>query len=584
MTPTAPKTVVRFLPSLTDVAFLLPIIFQFNELGGATAMLGDGDTGWHLRTGEWILAHGQVPHHDMFSFTRPGQPWYAWEWLWDVTFGLLHQHFGMPAVIAVSVLLLSLTSALLYRLVLRKCGNPLLAIAITGLADACSSIHWLARPHLVTMLFSVIFLHIVDRVYTTEIEGQPTERRLGMPKLLWLLPPLMVLWTNLHGGFVSGLLILGAYAGGGLLSMILSPEIQERGRILARVKPFVLCGGICAIATLANPYFVTLHSHIFKYLGDPYLYEHINEFQAYGFGHASARYVEPLMGLAMAAIYWNICRRRFEYAVLLAGWLHLGLHAQRNIALFSIACAPMVAEAVTIGLRQLDACRVAGWLKLAARKIDALGVEILQTDRIPRFHPVSVASIALLAAILFAPYPPKSFQAAYDAKKYPVEAAKVLERYGDDRIFASDIWGGYLIYRLYPKTKVFIDGRSDFYGSDLEVKYREVVDVKYDWEANLARYGVETVVLSVDCPLATALKENSRWHLVYDDKVAIIFRLANGRRRIQQVSNCPNQGNGEGGGKTCAAASSMGGGELPGSVPSERQHRSGQRPAKAATT
>jgi hypothetical protein len=584
MTPTAPKTVVRFLPSLTDVAFLLPIIFQFNQLGGATAMLGDGDTGWHLRTGEWILAHGQVPHHDMFSYTRPGQAWYAWEWLWDVTFGFLHQHFGMPAVIAVSVLLLSLTSALLYRLVLRKCGNPLLAIAITGLADACASIHWLARPHLFTMLFSVIFLHIVDRVYVAGMEGQPLERRFGIPKPLWLLPPLMALWTNLHGGFVSGLLILGAYAGGGLLSMVLAPEVEERGRILARVKPFLLCGAFCAIATLINPYFVALHTHIFKYLGDPYLYEHIAEFQAYGFGQPSARYVETLMGLAGATICWNIYRRRFEYAVLLAGWLHLGLHTQRNIALFSIACAPMVAEALYAWLRQLETSRVAGWLKLAVRKVEAVGVETLQTDRIPRFHLVSAASIALLAAILFAPHPPKSFQAAYDPKYYPVEAAKVLERDGDDRIFASDLWGGYLIYRLYPKTKVFIDGRSDFYGAEFGLKYLDVVCAKYDWEANVARYGVETIVLPADSPLSTALKVNPRWHLVYDDKVAIIFRLANGRRRVQQVSNCPNQGTGEGGAKMCAAASSMGGRELPGSVPSETQHRSGERPAKASTT
>ena len=66
--------IARFLPSLTDIAFLMPIMFLFIKLDGARSLLGDGDTGWHVRTGEWILAHHQVPHVDMFSYSRPGAP------------------------------------------------------------------------------------------------------------------------------------------------------------------------------------------------------------------------------------------------------------------------------------------------------------------------------------------------------------------------------------------------------------------------------------------------------------------------------------------------------------------------------
>ena len=71
-----PHFAVRLLPSLTDAAFLMPILFLFLRMGGATGMLGDGDTGWHVRTGEWIMANGRVPHEDMFSYTRAGQPWF----------------------------------------------------------------------------------------------------------------------------------------------------------------------------------------------------------------------------------------------------------------------------------------------------------------------------------------------------------------------------------------------------------------------------------------------------------------------------------------------------------------------------
>ena len=112
---------------------------------GAKTLLGDGDTGWHVRTGEWILSHGRVPDKDLFSFTKTGQTWFAWEWLWDVIFAWLHQHWGMAAVVVASALVIALTSALVFRLTFRKSGNPLIAMAFTFLAVASSSIHFLAQ-------------------------------------------------------------------------------------------------------------------------------------------------------------------------------------------------------------------------------------------------------------------------------------------------------------------------------------------------------------------------------------------------------------------------------------------------------
>jgi hypothetical protein len=71
---------------------------------------------------------------------------------------------------------------------------------------------------------------------------------------------------------------------------------------------------------------------------------------------------------------------------------------------------------------------------------------------------------------------------------------------------------------------VFIDGRSDFYGSKFVQKYLDIVNVKYNWQRHLNEYGVDTVLLQTDAPLAGALKESSRWHVVYDDGDAIVFR------------------------------------------------------------
>src|SRR6266446_6666990 len=122
MAETKPNPVFRLMPSLTDVAFLMPVVFLFAGLDGVKSLLGDGDTGWHDRTGEWMIANHAIPRQDFFSFTMPGQPWFAWEWLWDLTFGYPHLHWGLAAVVLSSLAIVCTTSALLYRLTLRLSG------------------------------------------------------------------------------------------------------------------------------------------------------------------------------------------------------------------------------------------------------------------------------------------------------------------------------------------------------------------------------------------------------------------------------------------------------------------------------
>jgi hypothetical protein len=147
---------VKLLPSLTDFAFLMPIVFLFVRMEGVKTLLSDCDTGWHIRTGEWIVAHHGVPARDIFSYSRAGDPWYAWEWLSDVLFAWLNSRGGLAAVVLLSILLIAVTFMLLFRLARRK-SNAIVALAVTMVAAAASSVHWLARPHLFTLLFVVVF-------------------------------------------------------------------------------------------------------------------------------------------------------------------------------------------------------------------------------------------------------------------------------------------------------------------------------------------------------------------------------------------------------------------------------------------
>jgi len=507
---------------MADFAFLMPICFLFGRMNGATTLLGDCDTGWHIRAGEWILANHRVPVRDIFSFSKPGQPWYAWEWLADVLWAWLTAHGGLAALVLFCALLLSATFTLLYQLA-RKKANPVAALAVTMAAAAASSVHWLARPHLFTLLFAVLFYMVLER----ERDGR---RRVWGAPFLVLLPAATVVWTNLHGGFVVGIAMIGAYAAGELLRMAFAASPQERLAAWGAARRYMSGCGLCLAASLVNPYFYHLHVHVFQYLRDPFQSEYILEFLTPSFHHPLAIFFEILLLGSAATAAWNLSRRNFIDPVLMALWAHGSLLATRNIPLFAIVATPPVAAALQHWIESLPLSNSAGWLRAAARKYIRVTAEIAGVDAIGRWHPASALGVLAVAALMFAPHPPAKFRAEFDPKSFPAAAVDTLGADPSARIFASLQWGDYLIYRLYPRTRVFLDGRSDFYGADFEKNAFGVERVNYDWEKTLNRFAIDTILLSPATPLAGALKESRRWRLVYDDGVALVFRSASAQR------------------------------------------------------
>jgi hypothetical protein len=512
MTQAGPNPLSRVMPSLTDVAFALPILFLFTRLDGARTMLSDGDTGWHIRAGEWMLQNGRVPENDIFSFSKPGEPWFAWEWLWDVLFAALHRLWGMEAVVLASIFVLSTTFALVYRLARRSSGNVLLAIAFTFAAVAGSSIHWFARPHLFTLLFTAVFLIV--------LEGA---RRGGARRLYWL-PVLTVLWTNLHGGFFVGILTISAYAAGELAAWLTEPAAETRRAALVRAGRYAAAAAGCFAASFANPYTYRLHAHIYSYLTDSYHFRHVSEFVSISFHHPASRYFEAMILLGVPAAAWSIYRRRYAHAFLLFGWLHLALVSVRNIPLYLIVAAPVTAMAAQEWLERLGDSGAAEWVRRSARSAKDLAAGFGTADRLSRYPAASILSAILLTGLFHSPFNSSKLKAEYDPERYPAKAIAAVDLERCRRtIFTDDEWGDYLIYRLYPRNKVFVDGRSDYYGEEFGKAYLALFNARHDWEETLRRYGIDTVLLPVDAPLASTLKESKRWHPVYDDGTAIVF-------------------------------------------------------------
>ncbi len=528
------KFAIRLLPSLGDFAFLMPMVFLFVRMEGLKTLLGDCDTGWHIRTGQWIAANRTVPVVDLFSYSKPHGVWYAWEWLSDLIFAGLYQRGGLAAVSFLAVLLLAGTFFLLFRLALRK-SNAVLALAALLLAVPASSIHFLARPHLFTLFFTVVFYGILDRVRAGN------SKMLGVPALA-LLPAITVVWTNLHGGFFVGIALTMAYGAGELLTWLLSSDAEKKQAARLAFRGYALCAIGCLAASLLNPYTYHLHQHVFEYLADPYLSQHIAEFLSMSFHHPVALFFEAMLGAAACAAYWNFSRARYTEAVLLAMWIHASLLAARNVPIFMLVATPLVAEAAAAAVAALANSQAANWTRRAARQFNRVAAELTATEAIGRWHLASFAGVALVAALLFAPHPPAKFRGEFSAEQFPVAAVRFLGDTSADRIFTFDQWGDYLIYARYPKTKVFIDGRSDFYGDDLEEKILGVLNVKYGWQEVLKGFGVDTILLPPSSPLTGALKESREWRVVYDDGIALVFRST----RTAAGQKVSIAGNGEG--------------------------------------
>jgi hypothetical protein len=392
-----------------------------------------------------------------------------------------------------------------------KCGSSLVAFVVTGIAAVGSSIHWLARPHLFTMLFLIIFYSVLED---------------GRMRLLFILPAAAVLWTNLHGGFLTGILLICGYAGGELIAALVARRSEDRHAAAGRSWRYGLAALGCFAASFINPYGWHLHAQLIRFLTNPEYFQNVAEFASISFRHPLAPFFELMLLLGAAAAFWSVMQRRFGSSLLLAGFAHLALLSIRNIPLFMIVAAPAVGLALTEWLRFLTEETAGSPLPRVFCGLGLFSGRATAADAGPHWHVVGPLAMFALGAIMYGRTPSPRFQAEYDPRTYPVAALAAL---GDsDRIFSSDTWGGYLVYRRYP-AKVFVDGRADFYGPAFEAEYEEVLGVKYNWEAILATNDVDTVLLAVDAPLASVLKGSQNWRAVYDDGVAIIFRATDHR-------------------------------------------------------
>lgn len=486
-------------PSFTDFFFAALILWLFCTGLGWKSLMFDGDTGWHIRTGDYILQNGLVPKTDIFSYAQPGKPWFAWEWLTDVIYSVLHSGFGLagPAVLS-GLMICAVATSLLRRMVIGG-ANAFIAIGLTLLTIGSSSVHFHARPHIFTLLLFAIFTWTVER------------DRLRNTRAVWLLIPLTALWTNLHGAFPAAIAYAGLVSAG-----IFIQNLLERKRDFKQPLRYGLLATGCGLASLVNPYGWHLHAHIFEYLRADFIRNMVQEFESPRFRSEEMFQYELLLLGALMCAGLALARRRIPETLLLLFFAHMSLGSVRHVPLFVIVAAPAIAVELT---RLWNAT-----LGQMSSKSNGGILHQLAIDMSGNFRRPSVW-LPALAALIILSTPADKFPVDFPSESFP---SKMLEAQHDrisrsERIFTTDQWGDYLIYRLFPNRKVFFDGRSDFYGEQHCKDVLAITDMGHRWLGLIEKNRFDLILIPVKAPLSSGLKLSPDWTVVADDGSAVLF-------------------------------------------------------------
>ncbi len=465
--------------------------------------VGDPDFYWHLATGAWILDHGRLLSHDAFTYTVAGRPWVDQEYGNEILLTLLYRAGGFLAVSLAYTALTWVGFWLIWRrIALERVAGPIAALCLLLAAGAGIAV-WGPRSQMITFTLTCLTLLWVERFLR------------GQGRRLYLLPAVFAVWTNLHGGFIYGLLVLGVAALSESLLVALATGDRAAHRARALRLWIVLLG--CGVAALLNAHTYQTYLVALRIELSSVQQSFIAEWRSPNFHSPEELLLELLLVCTIAAMAMR--RPRLWDLLLSMTAIWLALAAVRNAYIAAALVTPVVAWAggavwEASGLR----AHAMTWLRRRAADVTAVAL---------------VGALALAAAGVGFAATTLGGQAASTVANFPVRAVDCLEAnpaVGTRMLNAYD-WGGYLIYRFAtppadvppPRRRVFIYGEATLMGNALMREISDVENGEPDWRSILRRNRVDYVIERPQSVLAAALSVDPAWREVYDDGFAAIF-------------------------------------------------------------
>jgi hypothetical protein len=452
-------------------------------IANTSLLLGHYDLGWHLAAGDLIRDQGHIPFHDPWSFTSGGKQWFNLSWLWDVIASVIFQHANFSGLVLFVVSFGAVLVGYLASVCLNT-GGSAIAVGISVLAAgllypafaAYPNIYLAASPNMFTMLFSVIFY------------GECLKRT----KRVFFLPVIMLLWANVHGGFLLGLFIVGLFGGVALLR-----------RDWASFKLYSLVGVGCFIATFVNPLGWGIYEGLTTVLGH-FSQAYVTEWWPY---YRNITVPGSIPGIIYILIFvWLELRYRgfcpLEARLLTWLFLFLGFYQFRYMAFFFMFS--------TVPL--------------------ALHINRLLPKRSSDFRAERSLLVAGIVAVCVLPL---IYMRVGSALGLPEMLSEQDVRYLEThfphaRLLNHWNYGGILIFRDRGAIPVFVDGRAaTAYPDDLLRDYFKLGQPEVNetaWDTVLAKYKIDTVLwVKAHEELRQFLVGKRGWKEAYTGSYASIY-------------------------------------------------------------
>ena len=478
-----------FLPRIQDIFFAL---FFIAVLALGTQMLNlDGDLPRHLLMGRYMLQSRTVPTTELFIYPYLGQPYVPHEWLTDVMFYLIYSIWNWAGLVLVAALLLATTFTLLYKGLSQRLGFHLPVLILVAWGAIATSINWAIRPHLVSMCLLAVWLLRTDDL----------QRGKKIP--VWQFPAVMLLWSNLHGEFIAGILVLLAYAFGWTLETVF-----DRSRADMRIgKNIWLALLLSFLASLINPSGAGPWLSILGFVNNEYLMSRMVEANAPNFQNPEMRVLLSLLAASIVLLAVKKSRLSLGQGFLLAGFSAMSLIAIRNIHLYGIV-APFVMA------KSLDEITHFPLVQRLERSLE------IMEGRLKGSIWTAIVLVALGSLVTLS----DRAQGLYQLKEpiFPVQAVNWLENHPQQGYMFNDLnWGGYLGLHLWPDQLTFVDSMADTTGH-VTMKYETIITLQVGWQELFEQYNITWAIVPVNWQLAKELKAQG-WKTAYQDQTAVIL-------------------------------------------------------------
>ena len=462
----------------------------------------NADTFLHLAAGRYIVETGSLPHRDVFSFSAEGRPWVMHEWLYQALIFLLYEAAGMSGLKLLTGL------ACIFTLYLAKKSADLLTRQawvkwlVLGLLLILLERFISPRPVLVTMVLFAFYLYAL------------LAYRCGSSRrLLYWLPPLMILWVNSHGGFIVGLVLIAYFS----LLQTLDDRIRHGVWVLPRLPLAILL--LCLVASLLNPYGYAQLLFPLRLMSD-WSVGMALEWRPPDF---SQWHNQVFLGTVLLFAFVAAVAKGKEsiFAVALAlPFVLAAFSAVRHVLLASLVLAPYLS--LLLGAAAEQGRVVFGRFVpgLSLWRQEQRRQELGETEYV-----LNGIVLLVMVLMLYLAYPAhRSWLAGQEEALYPVTATRYLKSNGiEGRLFSPMGYSDYILFSLYPRIKIFYDVRLEIYGEQLTRDYFTMKEAGDGWQELFRRHAIDVVVTKASGRLYAELSDAAAYDNVHEDETNAVF-------------------------------------------------------------